>query len=318
MIRILIFNDVHLADKPPLGRKDDYAQSILTKLEEIRDLCKTHEVAAAICTGDLFHVKRPDRVSHQLVRQVGNLLQSFTLPVYIVPGNHDMGPDELVSLERQPLGVLASWGAVTLLAERSLFVGPLHLIPRPWNTERDADPTYYSPTTEELSTTNQHILVAHGSLLPPGEERPYPYVTIDQVPGIEHYAVVFAGHIHEPLGIVPVKGGPLYVNLGSVGRTARTQSNLLRRPEVALLEAEGQEVTVTRLTLTSPAPIDEVFEAKATATEDTPDEIVRLANVLAQGLSVEQVSLDDLLSRTPIEMSEPVRRLVKGYLEMFL
>ena len=57
--RILVINDPHIADRPPLGRKDDYRSTILSKLYTMQAVIKENEITQVVITGDVFHYKNP-------------------------------------------------------------------------------------------------------------------------------------------------------------------------------------------------------------------------------------------------------------------
>lgn len=320
MSKLLFFNDPHTADRPPLGRKDDYQLSIMTKLVEIGELCQVHVVDAAICTGDICHQKRPNRVSHYLVGELGHTFSEYPCPVYVVPGNHDMGPGGLANLNRQPLGTLARLGAVELLTQaKPVVIGDVLVVAREWDAEREGDPNYYAfdpagVNWQKVVSTKHPILVVHGPVLAPGDSSIYTHITVDQIPGVEMFDAVFSGHVHERLGCHLVgREGPLFVNFGSVGRVSRTQSNFLRRVSVALYDSDKEEVTELVLENVQPGP--EVFEAVTpTGEPSNTEEIARLADVLGQGIVAGEKTIDELLAGIE-NISNEVKQLVVQHLE---
>jgi DNA repair exonuclease SbcCD nuclease subunit len=322
-IKLAFFGCLHASDRPPLGRKDDYRQAILNKLQMISGICAEQDVAYAFVTGDLFHNKRPNRVSHALVQELMLHFQLFPCPVYVVPGNHDLGPDELDSLERQPLGVLARSEAVRWLLDAHLLAkegdkgSQTWVVSRPYSNEGDADPNYYALREEEMSRMKKAprpvIVVAHGSVLAPGDERPYPYVNVDQIPGIKQVKLFVGGHIHEDLGIHNVDG-TIFANVGSIARTARTQANYTRKVQMLIATInEGEEVTVESVEIPGVAPALEVFEGKEVDTPEVPnDEIQKFVERLGQGLRSEELTIDELLAGVE---DNDVKALVKQLLE---
>jgi DNA repair exonuclease SbcCD nuclease subunit len=323
-IKLAFFGCLHAADRPPLGRKDDYRQAILNKLKAIAGICAERGVGYAVVTGDLFHNKRPNRVSHALVQALMLHFQIFPCPVYVIPGNHDIGPDGVESLPRQPLGTLDQARAVTILLQAQPFTvtgNPLAatafwLVPRPYSTEGDADPNYYALSLTEVAGLGGNpapvIVVAHGPVLAPGDERPYPYVNVDQIPGIERVDLFVGSHIHEDLGIHNVNG-MIFANVGSIARTARTQANYTRKVQMLIATVEGKEVTVESVEIPGVAPALSVFEGKEVDTPEVPnDEIQKFVERLGQGLRSEELTIDELLAG--VEDSD-VRSLLKELLE---
>jgi DNA repair exonuclease SbcCD nuclease subunit len=105
-VNLTFITDIHLADRAPGRRRDNYKDTILDKLEYASIL--TNKVrGACICGGDVFHRKSASQNSHSLVESATRLLRSFpTGCVYGIVGNHDIVEDNISSLPKQPLGVL--------------------------------------------------------------------------------------------------------------------------------------------------------------------------------------------------------------------
>ena len=324
-MRIAFVGDLHASDTTPQSRIDDYPRAILRKMDGIRELRYKWNFDAIVFLGDIFHSKRSARVSDWLRQQLMEQFSSMDTTNYVVPGNHDMGPRGLDSLDHQPLGTLAVGGMVQLLIEPVVFeVGSdkALLIPRPYSVEGDADPNYYTPTEEELALVAGNIpvvMVAHGSLLPAGEERPYPTVNVDKIPGVEKLDALVSGHIHENLGIHQLPGGGYFTNPGSVGRVARTQANMARVVSLFLLEfnkptldtrIQGQFLTIPNV-----APATEVFAKVEEAKEEGPnDELKKFVGALAGGLQLSSMSLSEVIAQVDTENDE-VRKLMLKYLE---
>ncbi|KKL61202.1 hypothetical protein LCGC14_2197710, partial [marine sediment metagenome] len=323
MTKLVFVGDIHIADNPPLGRVEGYKEQIFTKLSAIRKICNDQK-ALPIFLGDVYHLKRPDRVSHQLTQEMIVGLGIFEEKPLVVPGNHDLGPTGLASLSRQPLGTLLHAGVINLLTE---YMNPgwsdseVVVIARSYNTERDDDPTYYSPTEEEVKWAHgrKRIMVAHGSLIPTGATRPYPCVNVETIPGVEKLSLLVSGHIHEDLGISEVgKVDTLFANLGSVGRVARTQSNMMRTVKILMVTVQEEgEIWLEQIDIPGVLPALEVFEHKDNYEVDSPaqsDEITRFVDSLGEGLRVEQNDIPTLLANISFP-NEPVRKRVQELLE---
>ena len=323
MLRLMFFTDPHLADHGPLGRKDDYKNAVLAKLEWLMQEGYERSVDQIICGGDWFHIKRPNHVSHELVSATTAILKRSPQPIFTVAGNHDQSPDG--SHYRQPLAVLESANVVQILKPGVPYFTDervVTLLSRPYNAQRTADPEYYAPTENELGLIAESegttvIMVAHGDVLPPGDERPYPYVNVDKIPGIEKIDLFLCGHIHENLGMSTIPGSPgLFINPASLGRTARTQANYARQVQAVIIEVGGKDTPLHTTMIDVPmAPAIEVFEAKGVdEKEPVSDGIQQFVTTLGQGLRVEQLTIDELLAGID-GLDQDVGRLVKLYLE---
>ena len=316
-MRILVVGDLHARDGNPLRRTDDYKEAIFRKLDAISDLANhyKHNVEHIIFLGDIFDQKRSARVSDELRQRLIYAFAGMPCPVMVVPGNHDLGPRGITSLPRQPLGTLEAAGCLQVLQHGALPLGgKVVLIVRPYDEKGDADPNYYALSEEELIYPDDYTLieVAHGSVLAPGDDRPYPYVNVDDIPGIEKIDVFATGHIHENLGVHTV-GTTAFVNLGSIGRTALTIANLTRTVQVGLIDTEAK--SVTPLDVPGVQPGIEVFEGTSGSHEmETPsDEVAAFVARLGEGLRAEQLTIDELLAGE--EVTGDVRAIVKRLLE---
>ncbi|KKL21242.1 hypothetical protein LCGC14_2447460, partial [marine sediment metagenome] len=235
-------------------------------------------------------------------------------------GNHDYGPAGLESLAHQPLGTLAKAGAITLLTKIQAYTVDNHpladivfyLIPRPYDAKADGfydgevDPTYYSLTEEEQALIKKSpapvIGIAHGSILGPGDTRPYPHLTVDQIPGVEQYDLIIAGHIHECLGVVQV-GKTIFANPGSIGRTTRNLSNYARTVEVLIVDVDKDGISVKEVPLPGVAPALEVFgHREAQDSPDQPnDEMIQFVQSLGDGLRADELTIPELMATIDAE-----------------
>ena len=324
-MRIGFVGDLHAADTAPQSRKDNYYDAILTKMDGIKALVKQWDIDGLVWLGDIFHQKKSARVSDRLRRDLIFRFQDMGAHNFVVPGNHDMNPKGVEGLDHQPLGTLEAAGAIRILRETdpfSLGDGTAWLVPRPYDAELDADPEYYPLTEEEKNYINSSsvghnpvIVVAHGSVLPPGEERPYPYVNVDEIPGIEDVDLFVSGHIHEGLGIHELPGGGYFANPGSVGRVARTQANLVRPVQLFLADISEGKIQGQMIDIPGYAPGSEVFQEAVEVEEvEASDSVKQFVGAVAGGLQLDGMSLSEVMAGVGTENDE-VKALMRHYLE---
>jgi DNA repair exonuclease SbcCD nuclease subunit len=322
MTKLLIVNDVHIADHPPIGRTDSYCEDILAKLVEVGELVSKLDVTAVVLTGDLLHIKRAPHVSHALVQRLIDLFRAYPCPVYVLPGNHDLSEEGLASLSRQPLGVLIKAGVLIPLgaddrtitqAEAGVF-----LVARPFDAARDADADYYALTAKErasLETVGPHttIVVTHGSLVPPGEVRPYPSVAADFIDfkGID---LILGSHIHEHMGVHEIGKG-YFANLGSLGRIARTAGSMMREVVCLLVTVtDAGKLAFEEVPITSARLASEVFIAAGAGEEIDVFGAEGFADKIIDALNVEEMSVADLIAAYAADLPDGVKRRLEHYL----
>ena len=328
MIKFAVLNDLHLADNSPLGRVPGYQDQLFDKLLGVATTMQSMQIDNLICTGDIFHVKRPDRVSHALVnRLVDTLKNDFEASIYICPGNHDLTEAGIASLNRQPLGVLFQTEVADPLIkdEGYTFFGgsgsreSILLIGRHFDTDGDFDPLYYVTTESEDRIRREHnaktvIMVAHGSIVPPEAKPIYPHISASQIPwedGPFVPDVLLCGHLHEDWGVHKLRNGPIYSNLGSFGRPSRNQKNVNTR-NFLVMTIDGTKITMEQVPIPNMLPAGDVFFEKVEEQED--EALAEFAEQLASSIILEETSLDEALNSLG-DIAPKVKARLRYYLE---
>lgn len=109
-INLVWRTDVHLSDRGPSSRTDDWTEAVFANLDQVRALAEQVRAAAILDGGDFFHVKSPGQNSHALVHRTAEHHDGYPCPVYCTPGNHDAVYGDYSFLPQQPLGVLFTTG----------------------------------------------------------------------------------------------------------------------------------------------------------------------------------------------------------------
>lgn len=163
------------------------------------------------------------------------------------------------------------------------------------------------------------IGLAHGSIVNPGNTRPFPYVDVSDIPDIQRYGLFISGHLHENLGIYEkmyIKGETVvFANPGSVMRIARNQASYSRKVQILHVAVQSKGIQ-TKLIDLPIAPAVEVFGAK----EPEPngfvpnDQVQEFLEALGEGLRADKVSIEELIHQL-VNIEDSVKVLVKKYLE---
>lgn len=287
----------------------------LDMLSEVLEIAHEAGANAIISTGDLFHVKAPHKTSHALIQQLFGILGTSKIPVYVVPGNHDMSTLGINSMARQPLGVLHQGHVLKVVtSQRAVDLGErVKLVGREYNERRDVDPRWYD-IGRQGDDVKHNILVAHGSIIPEREVRPYPTITPTAIfkNNPQTLDVIFSGHIHEDLGIWQPEFRQYFINVGALGRTARTEANMSRTIKVILAELRGDDWTFEEIPLKQARPATDIFHELAPVVE-TDDEIADFVTGLATGTAFETMELTNLVH--DLGLPKDIEARVLGYLE---
>jgi DNA repair exonuclease SbcCD nuclease subunit len=262
--------DVHLSDRAPASRTDDWADTVFGKLGQVRDLA--HEVGAdaILDGGDFFHIKSPGRNSHALVNRTAEHHANYPCPVYCTPGNHDCVYGDYSFLPQQPLGVLYSTGVfkrlydtheVSFGAPGSKTRPQVRVVGIPYHgTSYDMERfTSIERGAEDILICVAHVLASNkGGKMFEGEDIIKYADLVDTAPDVYLF-----GHWHKDQGVVEM-GGKQFVNIGSLTRGSLSQDEVEREPAAAVLRCspEGVEIEVHRLKVEPP---EDVFDVEGRA-----------------------------------------------------
>jgi Icc-related predicted phosphoesterase len=112
---ILGITDTHWTEKRPRSRTDpNFKNTQARKIKDLFRLAKQIKMpgqsqsgaTAIVHSGDLFHQPYGKLISRRLDTWIIPLLRESPVPLYAIPGNHDMKAHRQESLEDHPYGVL--------------------------------------------------------------------------------------------------------------------------------------------------------------------------------------------------------------------
>lgn len=253
---------MHLSDRPPASRTDDWAATVFDKLGRVRDLARKINAHAIIDGGDFFHVKAPSRNSHELVRRTAEHHADYPCPVYCVPGNHDSIYGDYAFLPQQPLGVLYAAGVFRPLYDQheAVFVQDglkVRVVGIPYHgTTYDLSRfTSIQRGDEDFLICVAHVLASkQGGTMFEGEDIIKYADLLDTAPDL--YAF---GHWHKDQGVEHL-GGKMFVNIGSLTRGTLSQDDLGRQPACVLITAERGKPLGVKVVRIRVSPPEEVFD----------------------------------------------------------
>lgn len=286
-INLVWRTDVHMADKGPSSRLDDWPTTVLDKLGQVRDIAKEVNASAIIDGGDFFHIKSPGRNSHSLIHRTAEHHANYPCPVYCTPGNHDSVYGDYSFLPQQPLGVLFSAGVFKRLYDEheAVFEFPFSA----W--ERDKNGTklkvrvvgipYHGNsydmerfTSIEKGDEDYLVCVAHvlasekGGTMFEGEDIIKYQDLMETAPDVYCF-----GHWHMDQGVKRIEnfyaesGQAVvkhFVNVGSLTRGSLSQDELRRKPAAVVLgfDKSGINIEIRRLKVKPP---EEIFDIEGRA-----------------------------------------------------
>jgi exonuclease SbcC len=261
MIKLVWRTDVHLSDRAPISRTDDWATTVFGKLDQVRRVAMKVGAAAILDGGDFFHIKSPGRNSHELVRRTVEHHADYPCPVYCTPGNHDSVYGDYSFLPQQPLGVLFAGGTFNRLYDEheAIFEAAgtkVRVVGIPYHgTCYDMDRFHsIEKGDEDVLVCVAHVLASKkGGKMFEGEDIVKYKDLLDTAPDVYLF-----GHWHKDQGITEM-GGKTFINIGSLTRGALSQDEVQRRPACVILDFQEGAVTCQTVRLRVGAPED-VFD----------------------------------------------------------
>jgi len=266
-VRLLWRTDVHIGDRSPVSRADDWKLVCLDKLRQVGKIAKDVGAAAVLDGGDFFHIKSPSRNSHKLVASVAALHAKYPCPVYANVGNHDCVYGDYSYLGQQPLGVMYDTGSIQRLYDehQGVFTAPgtqVRVVGIPYHgTVYDWERFEKAASSRQPGDTHLivvgHVLASKaGGKMFEGEDI-IKYSDLAKLEGVDAWCF---GHWHKDQGITTLANGALVVNTGSLTRGTLSQDDLARKPcTVELVCAGDGTVTANRHNLVVAAP-EECFD----------------------------------------------------------
>lgn len=241
-MKILHITDSHGTVKSPESRTDLFYLTFLRKLAEITYIIKLHKIDMVLHTGDLFH---SSRVSNKFMGQVAEIIKSWGVPLYVVPGNHDIDGYTIDTIDQTSLGLLAKTDVLTLLTRDN----PIR-INVPQQNKSDitvaiSGQEYYANIdTGDMSDFEMrqdeadiNILAIHGYIADtpqhPNIRCTYPKDIITDAD------IILCGHYHRSFAMDV--GDVSYYNPGSMMRVEMTEYNKTHMPQYGILEIESDK-----------------------------------------------------------------------------
>ena len=331
-----------MAVGPPQSRTDDWANTVLGKLEQVGDIAREVNAHAVLDGGDFFHIKTPRRTSHALIQQVSAVHKGYPCPVYANVGNHDCKYGDIRFLDEAPLGVLMKTGVFKrCYDEHEAVFGRIHRPHPPMFSapipelvpahELPSDPPlvrvvgvpyhgteYDMERMTSLKKGDEDYLVAmvHCLASPDGGdmfggEDIFKYA--DLIP-LEPDVFLF-GHWHKNQGVTEIASGKYVVNIGSLTRGALDQDNVERIPECAVLRFSNEGIGIKQRPL-DVRPSEEVFDIEGRVRQQaramTVDAFVDTVKATLKAKKRRSL-LDDV--RAMSDLLEPVRERTIEYIE---
>jgi len=258
-MKILYYTDPHITGRAFRSRMDNYFETIMAKMSEIRDLSHEYKVDFNICGGDLFD---SFDTAPSIVSKAIGVIKNFYNETYIVSGSHDVYGSNYENIPRTMFGLMASADVLT-----PLFPGERKLIKKgDISLQLTGQPAHYdlekSLSKEGYIVTKPYsvdyaIHVVHGFLVKEKFMDNVAHTLISDITNTQA-DITLSGHIHGGFGVVEIDG-KYFCNPGAVGRTDASLDELKRAPKVVLIHLGDNGIDLELIPLKSAKPGPEVL-----------------------------------------------------------
>jgi len=314
-MKLLYFTDPHLTAKNPIGRLDNYAVAAYRKFQEIGRIIQEQKINHVLIGGDLFNVAK---ISLKYSNLMARVMRDWDVPIYVVPGSHDLYGYNLDTIDQTSLGNLHATGVVQLLTRggdtldleyedikgKSAFlqvIGEEHSLTSTFDYLRPRD-----------AHCDYQIQIIHDMLM----ERPYlPTVPHAVTKDVHTLADLVLGAHYHPGWTTHTINGVTFMNPGSLMRLDRSEANKTTVPKVLIIDASDiTNVQITERPLKSARPATEIFDFASKAQQAAQQQ--QLINFKAQlqsgGPAAGPMTIHQLMAKIVQDTGLPVSILTEA------
>jgi len=305
-MKIGLLGDLHLTNRSPERRKDNYFETLLRKLDQAFSIFKKASCDCVIQVGDFFDAPT---VANRVKSSVISLLKKHKKKVYCVVGQHDITGHSLQTLNNSPLAVLEASGDVTIV-RRAEVIGDVS------DKDSTAVVVYGASFGEEVPEPYEdsyNILITHRMIgdrpLYPGQELMSPKRFLKKYPD---YNLVVAGDYH--YRFIEMWNGRTIVNPGALVRKTISKFDLEHNPGVVIFDTATSTVKTVLLDV---SPVEEVFDLSKKQEQKNTDLLLQFIESLKDRSSAEQEGWKHILLKVLEERncSEEVKEVINECLE---
>lgn len=316
MAKLLLIGDPHFSIKPPVSRKDNYAQCIIEKFEESFKLAKKLKVDYVGCTGDFFHRKANTTFSETIT--LLNLIKKSPVQFIGIGGNHDYTGYNIDSINRKALGVLVSSGYLHLLDQGDIIKDGVCITGSSYNVKYDIDRIAYVKKKEQMDYMT--LAITHGSLVLSKSGSFWgDYTNLGHLSNIDGdvHDVIFNGHMHHDQGVKKVGDSNIF-GIGSLARNVLKEDVSKRIPRVAYIDIKDGNISHELIELKCAKKHQDVFLKSDPVGEDETNMIREFVEVLKQEsgemeLAADSSSVNNIIDK--LGYGEEIKVKVLDYLE---
>jgi len=319
MEQLVHITDLHIANRPPVNRVDDYNSSIFAKLKWVCEYCQKCNVKRLVITGDLSHSHKLDDA---LTNRFVSLILKYELEVIYIYGNHDLEGRNKNFTEMTNFGLLEKYPWFKCVTHKPV-VGKNYVIAGyDFGDVSDCEINWVFPVKD--CGNKWKILLLHPMLV--NEKTLMIDGKIKQVNINEAETdadIALCGHYHDGFDdvvkTVALEQESYWVNPGSMARVEANLKKRNREPRLAHLKIFSDRFDIKFVTIPH-RPFGEIFDVEHLKHKKfekiDKDHFTSALKTLAETSVMEDNFVEALASalrKPPAELSECVDKEVIQY-----
>lgn len=320
MLKFLYFGDIHGGSKAPRYRTDNFEETRANKIRQILDIAKKNNVVALLQAGDFLNKANisPEYLTKEIINWTSvnindvvfdimmgektvkdlELAIKDVFPMVGTIGNHELIGGELDSFEKTSLNTLVQMGFMTLVDKDNPLIFKdedgmtVAITGAPYTHQIDDEDK--SAYIIDNKTTDFHIHMAHGMLMPKSYGKKFKHTVVSEIAYDTKADLTINGHDH--IGYDEIElDGKKFINPGSPFRLSAEKKEISRMPKVLLISISKEDgITLEPIYLEAEKGEDvlsrEHIEIK-TAKNEKMEEVQSLMNKagLKKGIDITEI-----------------------------
>lgn len=299
-LSFLYFTDDHHSSSSPENRLDNLNETSLLKLREVMNIAKKREVDFILNGGDFFD--KPD-TTDSLAGKIAEILKNNKIPLFIVPGGHDIFGNNINTLYRTKLGLFEKSGFCKLLIHPN--INEVIIKNNKLSIQLTGTASHFGIDYENIENdyilkrkeSNFAVHCIHGMLAPKPFIPNTPTVAINEI--LETKADITLG-AHNHLGFDVVnKDNKYFANPGALVRKSNDLKEMDRKPKVYIITvSKTKGITFENIYLKAAKKGTEVLSRekieKQKAVQVTKSDFVQK---IKKSQKMKVIKLDDIIQR---------------------
>lgn len=254
MAKIMFVGDVHLLDRTPSSRKDNYSQTMLDKIAELVKMQNELQIDDVVFLGDVFHQRYQ---TYAYMMRCYKAFSEFKKPPYTIVGNHDIVFERIETLEESPLNFLFMTGVLK------------HLDKLEYDDVVVKGFDYTSPITPNEDLNKYVVCVAHQYYNTPLYKS---YIKPEEALSLGYQAYVL-GHDHSVYDDI-VNAKYKVIRAGSLSRGTAHSANLIRDVYVTIFDTTTKEFTRVKVPTQKATDVFKEIKYVEKSLEKSVDDII--------------------------------------------